>query len=383
LTRRAFPLVAQRPSRAAQTTTPASGESAAPSLLALLPPPEGDLPAPEFPVQLINIAAALAPHDLQPMTAGDDPATHVDALADAPVAYWARHEMWTAPDAWRERLGFNPFAVHALANYGPAEDYVLLVQANIDADQVRQAWDATGYVPIGGTPEIMHLDVDDAARTDYMLDGLIGLFSGSYDYAAMLPDGIMAFASSQERVEQMVALADGDSGSILDHRAVAACTALLPRETTLAWHLNGARFRADPVDAPLVLPPAGTNLTQEQHDKITAGVTADEELLREIEAEHGPMPALELVTLAATPTQHLLMVCPLDPAATDTALEIVLRRFEQMNSRSTTAPYTELFRITGTTVSDNGVGIMTLDAIGNATLFRLLDAGDLRFLNVG
>lgn len=376
-----LPLTAQGPSRAHTTIAQAARQPAAPSLLALLPQPAGYLPAPEFPVQLVNIAAALAPHGLEPMAAGDDPAdaaAHVDALATSP---WARHEMWAAPDAWRETFGFNPFAVHALADYGPMDDYLLLVRADIDEEEVQRAWGTLGYVPIGDTPGVMRLDMDDAARLDFMLAGPIGLFSGSYDYVAALPDGVLGFSSSQERVERIVALADGDRGSILDHRAVAACATLLPPETTLAWHLNGARFWADPADAPLLLPPAGTNVTQEQHDKITANVATDEELLREIEDEHGPMPALELVTLAATPTQHLLMICPLDPESTDTALEIVSRRFEGMNSRSTTKPYTDLFRVAGTTVSESGVGVMTLDALGGATLFRLLEAGDVRFLN--
>jgi hypothetical protein len=253
-----------------------------------------------------------------------------------------------------DAIGFRPLQVHETLYAGNPANHLTLFRGGIDLDALPDAWRRSGYFEEAGAggATIWTLGKDGEADLD---DPIQRRVIGQLNNVAIV-DGVLAYGSTFEIVEQALATrAAGTASAAADFR-IAPAVGLLPANTVSALGLHMAGLAIDP------------HLEAGELDEV-------EQAFTESDAAVGPMPMHQGSALGIT---EGLSVSPSDPeratpeapdtahgeglveiritcdSATDAELaaRVVAYRWEAWTSIQHRLPYADLMRLTSAGVEE-------------------------------
>jgi hypothetical protein len=294
------------PAARAQDATPAGAAAAAGTLGEMLARVPAELPGLEDPAR-----ATVAYADIASQYAAVGLARPERVEAGEPLArFWAATRSMPFPGpaamylgSWREDYGFDLLQADQTLWVGPSPYELALFRGRFDAGAVRRALEAAGYRPTEADGHAMlsvrgDYEQDLQAPTAYKLAAM--------NYAAILDDGTLAFASARAPLAAVLEVAAGRRASLAEQPGVAALVAAAPAELVSALLVHGAQL--------------GVGLQQSPLER-TPGAVATER------AAAGTMPPVAMALLGTTaggplPTDGEPV--PLPPGAPDARAVAVL-----------------------------------------------------------
>lgn len=229
---------------------------------------------------------------------------------------------------WRDAFGFDVFQIDQSAEYLAPPLAVTAVRGRFDSDELRAAWERSGYEP---------LDVDAgeayAVRGDFevALSDPVGRLAMAYlNVVGLADDGTLIFSSAEEGVRGALAAIDGDADSLADQVDLAPIVDAAPSDLVSALLVDGSSFLAVPDAAGVALegedPEAfATRAAEETYEATrlpgitagllgqTAGTVTGENATPTAEDEFPPARAVAVVALE-------------DPDAAETAAGVIEQR---------------------------------------------------------
>lgn len=374
------------PAAAAQTPSVGAGANdGLASMLAQVPHP---LPRLENPDQALiyyaDIAGQLSSLGLDAPDSVDSPefgdwtaATQGLAMPSTSAQYLLK---------WRDLFGFDLLQADQTLQISSPPFELSLYRGRFDLTEVRRALDELDYSAIdAGNGTIL------TVRDDYELDlsSPAPFVLATMNFAAILPDGTLAFAPAREIIEAVLVLEANESGSLAGREDLASLLPHLPADLVSAVIVPGGQLdfaMANPADMldPNSTPDINAIASQlEEADEMPPvelailGATAGGPLMRPGSATPEPLPP-------GTPDARVFVaLLTISPRAAEQSVPIIEERLATESTASTNQPFTELFpEYTVEAVSDEPVVLIDL-SLGEAhrnILLRLLFSRDLTFI---
>ena len=247
-------------------------------------------------------------------------------------------------NAWRDDYGFDLLQTDQTISIVLPPYELTFFTGRFDHDAVLQHLDALGYqqVEVDGHDMLSirgDYEQDFNAPTTYKMAGM--------NYAVILDDGTLAFASAGAPLAAVLDVAGGERASLMDQAGVATLVANAPRDLATAMLLHGTML-ATGVPASLL--------------EIGSGETPDVSAIATEIAETSTMPPIAMALLGATtggplvsadqplPTppgtpdaRAVAVLLMLSPDAAETAATVVEERLATGSSTHYERPYAELF----------------------------------------
>ncbi len=329
-------------------TPGAAGHSAQPSdgdlegILGLVPATLTDLDDPERAnITYANIAAQLEAVDVAAPDSMDDEAFSewFAATLGLPVPSHAAQYL----QSWREDYGFDLLQADQTLQISLPPFDLSLFRGRFDEREIVGALRELGYKPVGNDRPILAIrddyEQDISAQTAYKFAAM--------NYATILEDGTLAFASAQAILESVLDVVAGETPSLAERSDIAELLPNVPEDLASALFVDGTMLTGAMPEALLELDPEST---------------PDIDAIATEMAEGSDMPPVVMAMLGSTaggplepdgettppssdiPDARAVIVVALQsPDAAEAAAPIIEERLATGASASTDQPYAELF----------------------------------------
>lgn len=312
------------------------------------------------------------------------------SVDDAGFSDWvaATGTLYMPPDAaqylnfWREDFGFDLLQVDQTLTVSLPPYSLSLYRGHFDPEAVLQHLEGIGYQPMDVAGHTV-LSIRGDFETD--LDAPTAYKMAAMNYAVVLDDGTLAFASSQAALAEVLEVEDGERASLMDQAGTSALVDVGPPDLVSAMLVSGVALAAGVPDSLLNVGGAGT-------PDVSAIAT-------EI-AETSSMPPVAMALLGATAggplrsnddpmpagipeAKAVAVLLMLSPEAAETGAEIIQERLVTESSIRTERPFAEMFPSHDIQVLPTPAVLVELE-LSDTTLpdilFQMLLSRDLGFL---
>lgn len=352
-------------------------------MLSRVPATLSDLDDPEAAsLTYANIAAQLQTVGVTPPDGMDDERSSAwfEATRGLPMAMPAAQFL----NVWRDDYGFDLFQADQTLQISLPPFDLSLYRGRFDNQEVLRALDNIGYQPVASNEAILSIrgdyEQDVQAPTAYKLAAM--------NYATILHDGTLAFASALGILEDVLEVQAGERPSLAERSDIALLLASAPDDLVSAMIVDGQMLTGGIPDQILNLDPSAT-------PDLAAAAT-------EI-AERSTLPPIAIVLLGTTAggplsmdeatttpgaeapdARAVVIVAMLSPEDAQVAAPIIAERLVTQASVVTDEPFAEIFpEWTVEPVPGSPVVVIELvlrEGIGRDILMRLLFTRDLGFL---
>ena len=360
-----------------------STDSALGLMLAHVPATLSDLDDPEGAnLTYANIAAQLQAVGVTPPDSMDDERSKawIDATRGLPMAMPAAQFL----KVWREDYGFDLFQADQTLQISLPPFDLSLYRGRFNNQEVLGALGDIGYQPVDNDGAILSIrgdyEQDVQAQTAYKLAAM--------NYATILDDGTLAFASALGILEEVLEVQAGERASLAERSDIALLLASAPNDLASAMIVPGSMLVAGIPDQVLDLDPGATPDLAAAATEIAerSGLPPIANVLLGMSVG-GPISVDDTATspVADVPDARAVVIVAMhSPDAAQTAAPIIAERLATQASVVTDEPFAEIFP-QRTVEPIPGSPIVVVDLVlgegtGRDILMRLLFARDLGFL---
>ena len=311
-------------------------------MLGLVPATFPDLDDPELAtISYANIAAQLEAVDVTAPGSMDDEAFSdwSAATLGLPVPSHAAQYL----QSWREDYGFDLLQADQTLQISLPPFDLSLFRGDFDEREIVRALRELGYKPVGNDRPILAIrddfEQDISAQTSYKLAAM--------NYATILEDGTLAFASAQGILESVLDVVAGDAPSLAERDDIAVLLPTVPDDLASALFVDGTMLTGGVPEKLLEQDPEATP----DIEAIAAEMAESSELPPVVTAMLGTTAGgpLELDDETAAFASDIpdagavVVVVMQTPDAAETAAPIIEERLATAASSATDQPYAEFF----------------------------------------
>ena len=312
------------------------------AMLGLVPATFPDLDDPELAnITYANIAAQLEAVEVAAPGSMDDEAFSewVAATVGLPVPSHAAQYL----QSWREDYGFDLLQADQTLQISLPPFDLSLFRGRFDEREIVRALRELGYKPVGNDRPILAIrgdfEQDITAQTDYKLAAM--------NYATILDDGTLAFASAQDILESVLDVVAGETLSLAERDDIAALLPNVPDDLASALFVDGTMLTGGVPEELLELDPQATP----DIEAIATDVAEGSDMPPVVTAMLGTTTGgpLQLDGETSPPSSDIpaargaVVVVLQSPDAAETAAPVIEERLATATSLATDQPYAELF----------------------------------------
>jgi len=263
---------------------------------------------------------------------------------------------------------------------------ITLLRGRFDAAALEAAWLAADY----HVETIQGMDVFVFHEDGYIdfENPISAIAVGSMNYAAVLAEGTLVFASTRAEMERVVLTALGDAPSLADSSGVRQLVSAARADLASAVIIDGTSFAVENIAAVLDNPNIPPEERERQKEELEAladrsGLLSGMRLVLLADSVGGPWRDPDNVTMRTPDALAEIAILFDTTEAAQQASVIIPARLSVMTSATSRVPYTDLVELVDARVDDAApVAIIDLAYRDTLTgwLYRSWSSNDLRFL---